>query len=79
MNDFLYQELLNEEYLHERMTEAAAHNQSTHLSENKITLFAYWSLSKLGMALESLGCKMRVRYESLALNKRRAALPNLSK
>ena len=79
MNDFLYQELLNEEYLHERMAESATHNQSTHLSENKITLFTYWSLSKLGMALENLGCKMRVRYENLALSKRRAALPNFSK
>ena len=51
MNDFLYQELLNEEYRHEKMAEAAAHNQSAQLSESKVTLFAYWSLSKLGEML----------------------------
>ena len=78
MNDFLYQEILTEEYRREQMAAAAKHNQYARLSENKVTLFAYWSLSKLGAALENLGCKMRARYENLALNEKRAAMPNLA-
>ena len=78
MNDFLYQEILTEEYRREQMAVAEKHNQYAHLSESKVTIFAYWSLSKLGVALENLGYKLRVRYENLAINEKHAAMPNLA-
>ena len=79
MNDFLYQEMLAEEYRREKMAAAAKHNQYAHLSESKVTVFAYWSLSRLGVALENLGRKMCARYENLALNEKHAALPDFAK
>ncbi|MBT3321592.1 MAG: hypothetical protein HN392_04825 [Anaerolineae bacterium] len=75
MNDFLYQELLAEEYRRDQMARAAEHNRFAHLFEGKATIFTYKTLSKLGTILENLGCKMRARYENLALQEKHNALP----
>ncbi len=79
MNDFLYQEILAEEYHRDKMATAEKHNRYAHLYEKKMTLFTYKALSKLGEALESQGCKMRARYENLALREKRNTLPSLAK
>ena len=79
MNDFLYQEILAQEYHRNKMATAEKHNRYAHLYEKKMTLLTYKVLSKLGEALESQGCKMRARYENLALRETRNTLPSLAK
>ncbi len=76
MNDFLFQERLAEEYRRDKMARAEEYNRFAHLFESKATIFTYRVLSKLGKILESLGCKMRARYENLlALQENHNAFP----
>ncbi len=79
MNDFLYEELLNKEYHRNKEAEAMAYNQATHINKSKVTILIYWLLSKLGVVFENIGCKMRVRYEGLATQNQRNAIPSLAK
>ena len=76
MNNFLYEELLIEEYHREKMAAAEEYNKYSHLFEKKVALFTYKALSNLGATLKSAGTKMQARYEHLALREERNALPN---
>ncbi|MCP4142352.1 MAG: hypothetical protein GY755_19115 [Chloroflexi bacterium] len=75
MNNFLFEERMAEEYRHEKMTEAQERNKHAHLYTSKATIFAYKSLAYFGKTLEGTGCKMRARYEALALQEKGNALP----
>jgi hypothetical protein len=79
MNNFLFEELLIEEYHREKMAEAEEYNRYAYLSEKKVALFTYKALSNLGAALKNAGTKMQARYENLALREERNTLPNLVK
>ena len=76
MNNFLFEERLAEEYRREKMAIAEEHNRYAHIAEKKMTLLTYKILSKIGEALENLGCKMKARYEKLALREEHNLLPN---
>ncbi len=79
MNNFLFEELLIEEYHREKMAVAKEHNKYAHLFEKKATIFTYKALSGFGKILKNAGSKMQVRYENLALREKRNTLPNPAK
>ena len=75
MNNFLYEEILIEEYHSEKMAQAEENNRYAHLFEKKATLFTYKALSNMGAMLKNAGAKMQERYENLALREERKHLP----
>ena len=79
MNNFLYEEILIEEYHREKMAQAEEHNKYAHLFEKKVALFTYNTLSNVGAILKNAGTKMQVRYEHLALREQRNTLPHPAK
>jgi len=79
MNDFLYQELLTEEYRRNLMAAAEEHNRFARISEKKFTLNAYLALSGMGALLERWGARMSAHYNCLAKREQRDMLPTLAK
>ncbi|OQX63823.1 MAG: hypothetical protein B6I38_08285 [Anaerolineaceae bacterium 4572_5.1] len=65
MNEFLYHELLMEEYRRAKLAEAKQHRLISLVSEKKFTRGVYWILSRVGVTLESWGCKMQERYDEI--------------
>ena len=74
MNNFLYEELLIEEYHREKMAQAEEYNRYAHLFEKKVAIFTYKTLSSIGSMLKNAGTKMQARYEYLALREQRKHL-----
>ncbi len=79
MNDFLYYEVLAEEYRRDQMATAAKYNRHSPLSEGKITLRVYRILSNIGKRIEASGARMQKRYNYLALREECNMLPNAAK
>ncbi len=79
MNDFLYYEVLAEEYRRDKMATAEKHNQFSPLSEGKMALRFYRALSKVGKVIETSGARMQKRYNNLALREECNMLPNAAK
>ena len=79
MNNFLYEEILLEEYHREKMAQAEENNRYAYLYEKKAALLTYKALSGFGKMLKKTGSKMQARYENLALREERNTLPNLAK
>ena len=79
MNDFLYHELLAEEYRRDQMAASEKHNRFARFSENKMTLSMYYALSKVGAVLESGGARMQARYNCLARREQSDMLLNPAK
>ncbi len=79
MNNFLFEELLIQEYHREKMATAEKHNRYAHLFEKKANLFTYKALSNMGAMLKNAGTKMQDRYENLVLREQRKTLPNPAK
>lgn len=66
MNDFLFQELLAEEYRRDQVANAEKHNRFKPRSGKKLNLSIYRTLSRVGEHLKGLGTKMQERYTYLA-------------
>ncbi len=79
MNDFLYYEVLAEEYRRDQMATAEKHNQYSLPSEGKMALRFYRTLSKVGEIIETSGARMQKRYNTLALREECNMLPNAAK
>lgn len=76
MNNFLYEEILLEEYHREKMAQAEEYNRYAHLFEEKATILTHKALYGFGRMLKNAGTKMQARYENLALREDRNTLPN---
>jgi hypothetical protein len=79
MNDFLYQELLAEEYRRDQIANAAKYNCFNTPSGKKLNLNIYKILSRTGEHIQGLGSRMQERYEQLAQREERNMLPNPAK
>ena len=66
MNDFLYQELLAEEYRRDQVANAEKYNRFQPTSGKTLNLSIYRTLSRMGEHLEGLGAKMQDHYTYLA-------------
>ena len=66
MNDFLFQEMLAEEYRRDQMTQAAQYNRFNTRRGKKLNLSIYRILSHMGEYIKSMGSRMQERYAYLA-------------
>lgn len=76
MNDFLYHELIAEEYRRDQIAQAEKYNKHPLVAERSLMLRAYRILSKLGGKLEAHGAKMQARYNYLATREECKPLPS---
>ena len=76
MNDFLYQELLAQEYRRDQMATAEQYNRFSTRSGKKLNQGIYRALLRTGQLLESWGSRMQARYERLAMYEECEMLPN---
>ena len=79
MNNFIFDELLAEEYREDRISEARRHNLKAQFMNKSISLSMYKSLANLGKRIEKLGAKIETRYNYLVVSEKRNIFANTAK
>ncbi len=79
MNDFLYQEILTEEYRRNLRATAEIRNRYAGSSGPNFSLRVYVILSRIGALLERSGANMQTRYNRLAIGEQCNMMSNPAK